>query len=108
MRPEYQTAIGGRKGTSSRATRTWPSTLAAKSANRTHKRRSALLVHPFVVPVPVALEKLLRVVFQLQLQELLHLGEAGVDLAAQSVAVIGREVAAAVFQADVDQAPEHV
>src|SRR6266849_577166 len=60
------------------------------------------------MPVPVALEQLLRVVFSLQQQEIAELREAGLDLLAQGVAVIGGVVAAAVLDADVDQAPEGV
>src|SRR5712664_1044573 len=60
------------------------------------------------MPVPVALEQLLRVVLALELEELEELREAGLDLLAQGVAVIGGVVAAAVLDADVDQAPEGV
>src|SRR5687767_5678248 len=108
MSPEYQTCIGGRKRTSRNATSACPATLRTNRASRIHKRTLFLLVHPFVVPEPLALEELLRVVLELELQEILQLGIAGVDLAAQRIAVVGREVAAAVLEADVDQAAEHV
>src|SRR5688500_10886262 len=65
-------------------------------------------IHALVVPVPLALVELVRVVLALELEEVLHLREAGLDLALQRVAVIGRVVAAAVAQADVDQAPQGV
>src|SRR5687767_11331640 len=60
------------------------------------------------MPVPLALVELLRIVLALELEELLELGIAGVDLAAQRVAVVGRVVAAARAKADVDQAPQRV
>src|ERR1051325_10956598 len=65
-------------------------------------------VHALVVPVPLALEELVRVVLALELEELRHLRVAGVDLAAQRVAVVGGVVAAAVAQPEVDQAPQRV
>src|SRR5918992_92140 len=108
------TSWGGRKCTSRKTTSACPTTRSRNAMNRIQRRAvsgyppSFILVHPFVMPVPLALEKFLRVVLQLELQEFLHLREAGVDLAAQPVAVVGREVAAAVLEPDVDQAPEHV
>src|SRR5918995_490137 len=108
MSPEYQACMGGRNRTSRNATSACPATRRTKSANSAHRSKLLLLVHPFVVPVPLALEQFLRVVLELELQEILQLRKAGVDLAAQRVAVVGRVVAAAVFEADVDQAAEYV
>src|SRR5687768_18154548 len=106
MRPEYQASIGGSHVTPKNATSICPSTLKAKRARSAQSRRLLFLKHPFVVPEPLALEQLLRVVLELELEEFLQLRVAGVHLAAQAVAVIGRVVAAAVLEADVDQAPE--
>src|SRR5512145_2837890 len=100
--------MGGRKPTSKKATSTCPATRSTNRPNRNQSRSSALLVHPFVVLVPVALEELLRVVLELQFEKFLHLREAGVDLTAQGVAVVGGEVASTMLEADVDQAAEHV
>src|SRR6185295_13613449 len=108
MRPEYQASIGGRNFTSKKATSAWPRTLSTNRPRRAHNNGLLLFVHSLVVAVPLALEQLLRVVLELELEEFGHLREAGVDLAPQAVAVIGRVVAAAVLEADVDQAPEHV
>src|SRR5688572_1415870 len=108
MSPEYQRSIGGSQETSARATRAWPATLKTKSASSAQSRLLGRLKHLLVVPVPLALEQLLRVVLALELEELLQLREARVDLAAQAVAVVGRVIAAAVLDADVDQPPEHV
>src|SRR5688500_15568108 len=98
MRPEYQRGIGGSQETPKYATRNCPATLSANSASSAQSAalspRGSLFrspfrkVHPLVMPVPLALEELLGVVLQLQLEELLHLREAGVDLAAQGVAVV--------------------
>src|SRR5687767_14529883 len=108
MRPEYQASIGGSHATPKNATSICPRTLKAKRARSAQSRTLLFLKHPFVVPEPLALEQLLRVVLELELEEFLQLRVAGVHLAAQAVAVVGRVVAAAVLEADVDQAPEHV
>src|SRR3990172_8167139 len=58
--------------------------------------------------VPVALENLGGGVFALEIEKVRELRIAGLDLLAGGVLVVGREVAAAVPDADVDQAPERV
>src|SRR5919106_2009843 len=108
MRPEYQASIGGRNATSKKATSAWPATRRTNRASNAQRSRLRLLKHPFVVPIPLALEQLVRIVLALELEELLQLRVAGIDLPAQRVAVVGRVIAAAVLQADVDQAPEYV
>src|SRR5918996_989624 len=107
MRPEYQRSIGGSHCTSKKATRNWPKTRRTKSAVSA-QRKLALLKHLLVVPVPLALEELLFVVLALELHHLRQARVAGLDLAADGVAVVGREIAAAVLDADVDQAPEDI
>src|SRR5215208_2780436 len=107
MRPEYQASIGGRNCTSKNATSAWPVTLRTKRPRRNHKKL-LLLVHPFVVAIPLALEQFLRIVFKLELEKILQLRVARVDLPAQAVAVVGGVVAAAVLQAEVNQAAHHV
>src|SRR5215813_4892419 len=120
MRPEYQRSIGGSHGTPQNATIAWPATRATnkisstQSSGTTNQGQTTFIcllvpkVHPLVVPVPLALEQVVRVVLALELEELRHLRIAGVDLAAQRVAVIGGVVAAAVAQPEVDQAPQRV
>src|SRR5205823_4150494 len=68
----------------------------------------SVVEHVLVVPVPVALEQLFRVVLALELEEVGKLRVAGVDLATQRVPVIRRIPAAAVLDAQVDQAAELV
>src|SRR6185295_15939325 len=117
MSPEYQRSIGGSQVTPQNATIAWPATRRTKSASRvqsraiTERRKPGSLVpeeHPLVVPVPLALEELVGIVLALELEEFRHLRVAGVDLAAQGEAVVGGVVAAAVAQAQVDQAPRRV
>src|SRR5262245_4393823 len=121
MRPEYQRSIGGSQVTPKNATIAWPATRSTNSPSRIQSSATirpektwsvpVLLVgeeHALVVPVPLALEELFRFVRALELKDLVHLRIAGVDLAAQRVAVVGGVVAAAVAQADVDQAPQRV
>src|SRR5262245_59262224 len=64
--------------------------------------------HRPVVAVPVALEALVGVPEALEAQELGELGIGGRDLRARGVTVIREEIAAAVGERDVDQAPEVV
>src|SRR5262245_23174560 len=107
MRPEYQASIGGSHVTPRNATSTWPTTRRMKSATSAQMRLLGLK-HVLVVLVPLALEQLLRVVLPLQLEHLRQARMARLDLAPDRVAVVGRVVAAAVLEADVDQPPEHV
>src|SRR5687767_4223178 len=95
--PEYQRSIGGSHGTPKNATIAWPATRSTNSASRIQSSaaKSPMLlgeVHALVVPVPLALVELLRVVLAFQLQEFRHLREARVDLAAQRIAVVRRVV----------------
>src|SRR5262245_61012723 len=120
MSPEYQRSIGGSHVTPQNATIAWPATRSTNSASSdqssgtTNQGQTTFLgllvpkVHALVMAVPLALEELVGIVFALELEELRHLRIAGIDLAAQRVAVIGRVVAAAVAQAQVDQAPQRV
>src|SRR6267142_616797 len=69
---------------------------------------SSVIEHVLVVPVPVALEQLFGVVLALELEEVGELRVARVDLATQGVPVIRRVPAAAVLDAQIDQAAELV
>src|SRR5712691_5408383 len=114
--PEYHSCIGGRNSAPKNATSAWPATRSANRASKTQRSGArprdasgaaiSAREHFPVVSVPVALEDFRGIVLALELEELGELRVAGLDLLARRVLVVGRVVAAAVVDADVDQPPE--
>lgn len=78
------------------AERRWvsqPSQIASRESNRLNDIRE----HLFIMPVPVALEPLLRIVLPLQPEKFRKLRITALDLASRRPPVIGRKVASAVL-----------
>src|SRR5205085_7536632 len=95
--PRCHTAPHGRRASVSRARST------SRAGSRRRKGAGLLIVagsvhgsreHPLVVPIPIALEPLLRIILSLQAQELSELWIARLELFPCRIAMVGEVIAA--------------